>query len=781
MGALALAVRGRLRRRSRNALGLVVLGGLGFGITLACLAGARRTDSAFDRFEAASRPGDLEIGFDEEIPFAERLALVERVQSLPQVARSAGASWIFHTMPGERRDALITIAALDDRFAHELEIPRVLEGRLPDPDRPDELFLNEIAADDLDLGVGDVIELETVPVDQFDRFFGNQEIEGDLRSFTVTGIARYPDDLEEYGGSGYAFLTPAYWDAHAEELAFFGPSIGVEVTPGQRSAFEAAAGEFLPPSAFTDPAVNSEVAVGDATRVQATALLLFALVVGAATVAFVTLAYSRQTLLGDEDSKVLHQLGMSRRHRWAVIVAPLVLAGVGATLLAVLVATAVSPLFPFGLAGRAEPDPGVHLDALVVLGGAAVALLVLAAIAGLVALVGLRRRQPGPSREWAVPAPLVVAIGLTMALNPGRGSRAVPVRSAIATATVGVALFVATLTFGQSLDRLVGDPERYGWNVDLITGTSDDPDNFEEVAPQIEADDHIGEWAVASVVQVTALNRALWVMGLEPVEGDIGPVIIEGRAPVADDEVALGRDTLSDLGLEVGDEVPVARLDGGDERPLRVVGVSVLPGGDHDFPGGLGEGGVMTLGGLRGLGDAPRHVYLARAAPGVDPLRMVEDYQAQGPGFYGPRPGPEIDNLDEASSIIPALVLSIALLGVVALGHALVVTVRRRRHDLALLGSLGLRPRQLMGVVLVQAVAIAAIALVIGIPVGRVAAGPAWAAAARELGVADDLAAMQVTDVVTLAAVVLVTNLALAAWPAWSAARTRVAATLRAE
>ena len=212
-----------------------------------------------------------------------------------------------------------------------------------------------------------------------------------------------------------------------------------------------------------------------------------------------------------------------------------------------------------------------------------------------------------------------------------------------------------------------------------------------------------------------------------------------------------------------------------------VVGVSVLPGGDHDFPGGLGEGGVMTLDGLRGLGDAPRHVYLARSAPGVDPEQLVEDYQAQGPGFYGPRPGPAIDNLYEASTVIPALAMSIAVLGFVALGHALVVTVRRRRHDIALLGSLGLRPRQLTAIVLVQAAVIGVLALVVGIPVGLVVAGPAWAAATRELGVADDLAGPQVTDMATLAMVVILITLALAAWPAWSASRTRVATALRAE
>ena len=52
-------------------------------------------------------------------------------------------------------------------------------GRLPDPDRLDEVVLNQIAADDLGLGVGDDLELESVPADQLEAFFTNQPFDGD--------------------------------------------------------------------------------------------------------------------------------------------------------------------------------------------------------------------------------------------------------------------------------------------------------------------------------------------------------------------------------------------------------------------------------------------------------------------------------------------------------------------------------------------------------------------------------------------------------------------------
>ena len=51
-----------------------------------------------------------------------------------------------------------------------------------------------------------------------------------------------------------------------------------------------------------------------------------------------------------------------------------------------------------------------------------------------------------------------------MALEPGEGRAAVPVRSALLGSVLAVALVVTTLTFGDSLHTLVANPSLYGWN-----------------------------------------------------------------------------------------------------------------------------------------------------------------------------------------------------------------------------------------------------------------------------------------------------------------------------
>ena len=68
--------------------------------------------------------------------------------------------------------------------------------------------------------------------------------------------------------------------------------------------------------------------------------------------------------------------------------------------------------------------------------------------------------------------PVTSGIGVRMALEPGRGRTAVPVRSALAGTVVAIAALVAAAVFGASLAGLVGTPGRYGqnWDAELSTG-----------------------------------------------------------------------------------------------------------------------------------------------------------------------------------------------------------------------------------------------------------------------------------------------------------------------
>ena len=60
-----------------------------------------------------------------------------------------------------------------------------------------------------------------------------------------------------------------------------------------------------------------------------------------------------------------------------------------------------------------------------------------------------------------------VTNGLRMALEPGRGTTAVPVRSAFLGAVFGVVGLTAVLVFASSLGHLDSSPRLYGWTWDF--------------------------------------------------------------------------------------------------------------------------------------------------------------------------------------------------------------------------------------------------------------------------------------------------------------------------
>src|SRR5436309_15304554 len=81
VGGVWFRARADLRTRLRSAVGTALLVGLGAGIVLAAIAGARRTDSAYPRFLRSQQAFDVFVGG------GTREGL-ERAARLPEVAAS---------------------------------------------------------------------------------------------------------------------------------------------------------------------------------------------------------------------------------------------------------------------------------------------------------------------------------------------------------------------------------------------------------------------------------------------------------------------------------------------------------------------------------------------------------------------------------------------------------------------------------------------------------------------------------------------------------------------
>jgi len=826
--------RAELRARWPALLAVALLVGLAGGATLAAFAGARRTDSAYDRLVAKSRAWDVlvnpDLGSDSKIQDAD-------IAALPQVAEAGRINGVFMG-PGDPKSftdffEFGTVLATDGKVGYDFGRPKILHGRMPDPNRADEVFVNPRLAKQRDLHVGDRVPLlalradDVSAVDAGDLSF-DQVIDmiksgqfGTLTQATVTGIGTTPDEIvvDEGFEVGQMFLTPAFLARHPEAgIPYWGEVVRLRHGARDIPAFRRAMQKITPiaestgkpePVAFqTQPKVATKVE--RAVRPSVGALMIFAVVIALTGLLVIGQALARQSFLDANDNDALRALGATRTQLFATsMLRALVIALVGAVL-AVGLAVIASPLTPIGVARKAEPDPGLDVAWAILAAGFVVTVLVVLLLALWPAWRNARVHASDaatarPSRlastvsdvGLSVPA----AAGVRMALEPGRGRTAVPVRTTILGAGLAIATVVAAGVFASSLDHLVSTPRLFGWNwdtqmsVNAQQGQAEPGQNArEEVASLLESSPGVvDKWGTVSLSDITLDGSPLPAVGIEDKRGTALPTLVDGKLPQRAGEVALGRLTKRQLGVGTGDHL-TARDNQGEPVRLKVVGTVVLPG-LGTYPGAdktsLGEGAVVTRDQLYDLGPnfgrddfvvkfsdsataRQRQVVLSRAqdiAQSVDP---------EGFGSEGVQRPSDIVAYDHVRSTPLALALVLALLASATVAHALVSAVRRRRRDLAMLATLGLTRRQVSSTVAWQATTVGVLALLIGIPLGIIGGRWAWGLLADDLGTLSEPKVPILAIVVGIPVVVLLCN-AVAYVPGRIAARMKPAAVLRSE
>src|SRR5689334_17334159 len=119
MGAVSTRVRSELRHRARSAVLIALAIGIAAGVTMAALAGARRTDTAVDRFVVYSHPGEGVVIAD--------AGSYRRIARLPQVEASTFVTRLALAATGRRAGAgALNEVGLDDL---DFSRPIILAGR----------------------------------------------------------------------------------------------------------------------------------------------------------------------------------------------------------------------------------------------------------------------------------------------------------------------------------------------------------------------------------------------------------------------------------------------------------------------------------------------------------------------------------------------------------------------------------------------------------------------------------------------------------------------------
>ncbi|MDE2306589.1 MAG: lipoprotein-releasing ABC transporter permease subunit [Gammaproteobacteria bacterium] len=217
----------------------------------------------------------------------------------------------------------------------------------------------------------------------------------------------------------------------------------------------------------------------------------------------------------------------------------------------------------------------------------------------------------------------------------------------------------------------------------------------------------------------------------EPQVASLGPHLLSGRLAdlgAGSYEVILGKDLAATLGAKVGDRV-VMIVAQGDVTPVGVLPrmrafrvAGILSVGMYDFDRRVA---------LVSLGDAQKLLQMGDAVTGIR-LRMEDMYQAPqlvrraalalGGGFYVDDWTSQHENFFRSIQItkhilfvILSLVIAVAAFNVVS---TMVMVVKDKRRDIAILRTLGASPRSILSVFIVQGTLIGVIGVAAGVAIG---------------------------------------------------------------
>jgi len=267
---------------------------------------------------------------------------------------------------------------------------------------------------------------------------------------------------------------------------------------------------------------------------------------------------------------------------------------------------------------------------------------------------------------------------------------------------------VCALAFEATMDRLAADPALRAQPWDMTVDT-------QNLAPERVDRLLAGAPGVAAVGRRYSLVALAGGLEVEARVLDGSPSVFafavpDGRGVQRVGEVTLGRGVIDELGLRFGDRVPLSV--NGRRFAATLVGRHVEPEAD-------GRGAVMLVGTVPPavLG---RPGWVVRLDPGADPARTEAEIVRLGAGrVVVGRPGESLQNeIDEMRPIVYGVTALLLAIAGVNLLTTLLLGVRERRRDVAILGAVGATRRQVTGTVVAGGVLLAVPAVIAGLPLG---------------------------------------------------------------
>jgi len=781
---------GDLRARVVSLVVLGVLTGLTIGIGTAAFDGARRTDTALDRLRARTNASDAVV-------FATQIEVItpdwSELEKRPEVGQLVRWGLAFGNL-GDN-PAGVLFVPMDGVWLDSVDRPIVVAGRMFDPQAPDEVIVSDDVPawdDGTAVEVGDTFPFTAMTQDDV---FGERASGPELQ-LRVVGIVHTP---LSYVFTGGAFVSPGFV-AEYGETALVAENAVVQLRGAEGDI------RALRRNASTDvgegvPVLDFQVTgrrVTATTDVEGAMLRLLAAIVLLAGVAFVGQALARSAATIGNDASTLRALGMTRRELVVSALRPHLLTASIGVVVTVLNAVVASRWFPVGLASTVDSSRGIRVNIALVTAAATLTALV---TTSLVAFGSWRATRPSTARAprvgiWLahlpIARPVALHVGGRMAIEgSGRAARKGSAWPALIGAGAAVTGVVAIITVNHGLTDAVANPEVAGvaWDATVIPVQDDLSITAGVKSTLVDAvARHPGVAAVGTVGRYVSQIGELGVPVFTVIEPDRGAAVhlvtLSGRAPRSDDEIVLGPSTARDLGVKSGDTVSLA--DGGSAR---VVGLGLFP---SDVHAQFDEGAWVS----------PTR-WSQLAAETIDPdtatTAMLVAVRFEDQGNLSTQIGAletafgstvsavmpvdqpsELANLHNVRTLPTVLASFLAVLGAIAVGHALLSSIYRRRRDFAVMQSLGITRGGVRAMIAAQATVVGIAGLVVGVPIGLIAGRAGWQAITERVPLTfrSPLTAIAIVVVVPIA--LIAANL-LAIIPARQASRTNPALVLRSE
>jgi putative ABC transport system permease protein len=746
MSTVGLVARLRLARHWPSIVAAGLLLGIGFGLSFACFATARSTVSSYDRIlEAAEAPdAAVAIGLD-PIKGEAELAKVPGI-----TAQRVYAGFLGHADGLDPVLSTALIAPIRDRFP--LETPRLVAGRPTNPNAPDEVWVNTLAANGGNLQVGQ--ELRFHFVNPYTGATGDADVR-------ITGIGTVPAEsvADETGVLGVFVFTRAFFDKNRPLVSY--AASNVDLAPGvdaRRDLAPALGTTGFPLQSARD---QEQHAVIEALRPFTIVVVALGVLAFVATSVGAAQVLQRNRVRWGAQSATLRTLGMTRGQvrdvellTTAVIATITVSAALGTMLLA-------SPVAPIGPLHDFDPARGFGIDwtvALTGIGAVVVTLFVLTLAWSSVRRVVVRPLASQATWLTSWPARASTIAGLALAVRADDGRRRA--RRAFGAPTAATVVFALCAAFVTSAVALTSTPSRYGFDADVLALNAygdQDPAALKRVFadnPDVEA--ATGFTAGSFIVA----KRAVPGLAMTEVKGELSPTILRGRSPQASDEIVLGEDTLAGIDAQVGDVVGVQMrtatftADGpvqttGKILPMRIVGSATFPTVNQvgtDMPR-LGTGALVIRDvflALEGDKNNQPEFTMARLRDGADPQELIrrnpeafKDVAQSTTAWFTGAKAAELQQLDAALPYLRgALVIGYAILLAVMV-HALWTRARTNRRPIAVLRAMGCTRSQLDATTAWQVAPYAIGAALIGLPLGILLGRGAYRFFAQSLAVVD--------------------------------------------